>query len=297
MSPWWQNGKPKWRPGSGRVVQRVGRLLVAQPVAAVVGEPELFGLGVPREADRVADAAGVDPQVATVGVHAVDGGVDRRGRLVIADVARRPDRHVEATVGSEGDELPAVRPVGRELVVDHHRLGRRLQVRLDVVVAQDAVDLGDVEVAVAERDAVRHVEAAVERQHAVGLLVAVVVEHRVDVAEPAGADEERPVRTQRQLPRVRDVGRVDLDGEAVRQGQLVELRTAVLGGERRRPAATASSECEQVAGDSGCSWRDLGAPARPARLRMTVVRKRQGSCSAKSQAAAPPRRHALLQQS
>ena len=39
--------------GLRRVVQRVGRLCVAEPVAAVVGEPELVRLRVPRKADRV----------------------------------------------------------------------------------------------------------------------------------------------------------------------------------------------------------------------------------------------------
>ena len=34
------------------------------------------------------------------------------------------DRDVELAVGPEADELPAVGPVGRELVIDDHRLGR-----------------------------------------------------------------------------------------------------------------------------------------------------------------------------
>ena len=194
---------------------------------------------------------------------------------LVADVARRADRHVEASVGAEGDELPAVRPVGRELVVDHHRFGRRLEVRLDVVVAQDAVDFRDVEIAVAEGDAVRHVEAAVERQHPVGLPVAVVVEHRVDVAEPAGADEERPVRAERQLPRVRHVGarrprwRSRPAGSACRAADRRPGRRAARPRQPRARVRTGS-------GDSGCSWRDLGAPARPGAARMTVVRNDKG---------------------
>ena len=242
--------------GFRRVVQGVGGPRVAQPVAAVVGEPQLVRLRMPRETDRVADAARVDAQVAAVRVHAVDGGVDGRRRLVVADVARRAHRHVQPSVGAERDELPAVRAVGREVVVHDHRLGRRLEVRFDVVVAQDAVDLGDVEVAVAERHAVRHVEAARQRQHAVGPLVAVVVEDRVDVAQPAGADEQRPVRSGRHLPRVRHVGRVDLDGEPGRQGQLVELRSALLG----RGGRGGENDCEQDRERAGMHGVNLGAP-------------------------------------
>src|SRR5205807_8886702 len=39
-------------------VKRVVRRIVAQPVAPVVGEPQLLGPGIPVEADRVAHAQG-----------------------------------------------------------------------------------------------------------------------------------------------------------------------------------------------------------------------------------------------
>ena len=100
----------------------------------------------------------------------------------IADVARRADRHVQQAVGAEPDELPSVMPVGRKLVGDDRGRARGLELRLDVVEAEDAVDLGDIQRAVAERDAVRHVEAADDGDDAIGLAVLVLVAQRVDVA-------------------------------------------------------------------------------------------------------------------
>ena len=45
MSPPWQYGKPKCMPGRRRVVELVGRHVVAHHVAAVVGEPQLPSAG------------------------------------------------------------------------------------------------------------------------------------------------------------------------------------------------------------------------------------------------------------
>jgi hypothetical protein len=71
-----------------------------------------------------------------------DGGV---GIGAVADVARRADGHVEQAVRPEGDELPTVMAVAREIPFHHHRRGRALQPSLDGVVTEDAADLGDVE--------------------------------------------------------------------------------------------------------------------------------------------------------
>ena len=82
----------------------------------------------------------------------------------------------------------------RQRVVDDHRLARRLQLRLDVVEADDAADLADVQRAVAKGDAVRLVEALGDGEHLIGLVVAVPVDDGVDRVAGrlvARADEDR----------------------------------------------------------------------------------------------------------
>src|SRR6185369_13423364 len=83
------------------VVQLVVRELLAEPVAAVVGEPEVAGLRVEVEADRVAHALRQGLDAGAVEVHAVDLGV----LAGIADVARRADREVQLVV-LDAQELP-----------------------------------------------------------------------------------------------------------------------------------------------------------------------------------------------
>ena len=181
--------------------------------------------GMPVEADGVADAAGEDLDAGAVRLHPEDRGVSRVVLLFVADVAGRADRHVEHAVRSEGDELLPVVRVLRQRVVDDHRLARRLQARLDVVEADDAADLADVQRAVVEGDAVRLVEALGDGQHLVGLVVAVLVDQGID--RVAGrlvsrADEDGPLRAERHLPGVGDAAGVDLDLEARRQLDQVE---------------------------------------------------------------------------
>jgi hypothetical protein len=138
-------------------VQRVLGQLVADPVARVVGEPELLGARVPVEADRVANAAGVDLGDAGLRVDAVDRRLEVRRH---DDVPRRADVVVELAVGAHREELPEVAGLLRGIeVVDHDaRLRRAGELVLDAVVRRDAVALGDVERAVLEGDAVRRVQ-------------------------------------------------------------------------------------------------------------------------------------------
>jgi hypothetical protein len=101
------------------VVDLFRRALVAHMVAAVVGRVEAARPRLPGEADRVAQALGVDPTAAAVGVVLED----RRPMPValIADVAGGADRDVELAVRPERDRprpvLAALRQVG-----DDHRL-------------------------------------------------------------------------------------------------------------------------------------------------------------------------------
>ena len=87
----------------------------------------------------------------------------------------------------------AVMPPVRQVVGNHDRLRRRVEAAVDVVETHDAVDLGDVEVAVVKRDAVRPVQARGDLVAPVRPAVTVVVHDRVDcvaLPQPAGADED-----------------------------------------------------------------------------------------------------------
>ena len=60
--------------------------------------------------------------------------------------------------------------VARELIGDHHRLRRTVEMRFDVVVPQDAADLGDVQRAVMERDAAGHPKVVADQLgHGIGV--------------------------------------------------------------------------------------------------------------------------------
>src|SRR5690606_19758847 len=93
--------------------------------------------------------------------------------------------------------------------------------------------LRDVEVAVAEGDAVGIVELLEERHHALRPAVAVLVAHRVDLALgflaelPQGADEKRAGGAERQRAGASDALGVDADPESGRQPDLAEALCGV----------------------------------------------------------------------
>ena len=205
--------------GAGDLVQFVAGNVVAEQVAAVVGEPQALRPRLPVEADRVADAAGHVFPAAAVGVHADQLAVCRRR---VADVARRTDRHVQLAVRAERDELPAVVRLGGQLVGDYRGLGRVVQVVLDVAQHQDPAHRGNVQIAALERHAHRQLQAAGDHPHLLGDAVAVRVGQRVDLAGAVGADEHRALRAQRDLARVRHLVGIDGDMETRRQGQPVQ---------------------------------------------------------------------------
>ena len=205
-----------------RAVQRVVGQVVADPVAGVVGEPEVLGARVPVEADRVAHAARVDLHHAGLGIDAVDRRL-RVGRH--DDVARRADVEVELAVGAGREELPEVAGLLRGIeVVDHHlRLGRVGEPVLDALVGRDAVALGHVERAVVEGDAVRRVQALEDLEDRA---LAVAVDDRVDVLQVAVADEDRALVAEGERARLGDAVGVDLDLEAGGELELVERELA-----------------------------------------------------------------------
>jgi hypothetical protein len=136
--------------GLAQTVQLVVGQVLGQPVALVVGEPELARLGVEVEAHGVAHAARHDLHPAPVEVDAADVRVVLRGRL--ADVAGRAHRHVELAVRPDLDELPAVGDDAGQLVVDEDTLLRLVQRVLDVVVARDGLGGRHVERPLVELD-------------------------------------------------------------------------------------------------------------------------------------------------
>src|SRR5262245_29580512 len=107
------------------------------------------------ETDRVAHAERIGLEAAAVDVHARDLRIGLRGN---ADVTGRAHIDVELVVGPERYELPAVRLVVRELVVDDDRLRRIVEIVLDVLELRDLGPLRDVERALAEGEAVRSIQ-------------------------------------------------------------------------------------------------------------------------------------------
>ena len=132
-------------------------------------------------------------------------------------VAGLPDRNIQLVVGTDGDELPAVGFVLGQVVVDHGRLRRTVEIVLDLVDLGDLRKFGDVERAVLERDAVGPIQA---RRQRLDRALAVLVGDGIDVADQAGADEHRALVAFGHRTRVRHAGRVDLDVEAGRQLEL-----------------------------------------------------------------------------
>ncbi len=214
-------------------VELAGGLVVAHPVAPVVGEPQLLRARVPVEADRVAHASRDDLEAAPVGVHPADVRVALGiGR---ADVARRTDRHVELPVRAERDELASVVTVGREAVADDDGRRRVVETLLDAVVAQDPAHRRDVERAVAKRDARRLAQAPRDDPH--HRRAARREAHRVH--EPVhAADEQRALGAPGHRTGVRHA-RGDLDREPGRQPDPVDrqrrLRDRGQRRERKRP--------------------------------------------------------------
>jgi len=96
--------------------------------------------------------------------------------------------------------------------------------RFDVAQAQDAAHCADVEIAIVKRDAGRRLQAVRQDGDTLGAPVVVRIGQRIDLAFGARADEHRAFRTERELARVRYVGREHVDMEARGQRQLREIR-------------------------------------------------------------------------
>ena len=93
-------------------------------------------------------------------------------------------------------------------------VGQVVDALFDVVVAQDAVDFGYVQGAVAYGDPVRQVEFFGDGKDLVGLVVAVGIAQGVDAALLIGPHEERAFGTQAHRPRGSHALGVEGDFEA-----------------------------------------------------------------------------------
>ena len=208
-----------------RRIQLVARHVVTHVVPAVVRKPQLAGLRMPVEADRVAHAAGEHLEPRAIRLHAKNRRVARIVLFLVADIARAADRYVEQTVRSKGDELLPVMRVFRQCVVHDDRLARRLEPRLDVVELHDAVDLAHVESAIAERDAARLVQPLGNGDDLIGLVVAVLIDHGVDRVAGglvAAANEDGAFAAEGHLAGIGDAGGKQLDLEPGRHLDLLE---------------------------------------------------------------------------
>ena len=149
--------------------------------------------------------------------------------------------------------------VGRKRVADDLGLRRALEALGHVAIFQYAVHCCDVERAVAEGDAARLVQTARQDVDLISLVVAVPIDHGVDLARRSRADEHDAVWARRHLPRVRHVGRVHGDPKARRQGDVAWLG----GGAREKSgqgAAKVAADGDQRGEDDEHEREDGGAP-------------------------------------
>src|SRR6185312_15331517 len=136
-------------------VELVGGQVVADPVAGVFREPVFAGARIDVAADRVADAERIDFRVAGLGIDAADLRDAGRGN---ADIEGRSERNIEPAVLVDRDIFPAMRGIGRHVVIDHLALAEIVEIGLGIVVADQLVDCDHVERTVAEGETGGHVQ-------------------------------------------------------------------------------------------------------------------------------------------
>lgn len=114
----------------GDAIKFVVRPIFRQPIAAVVGEVELFVARIPVKADGVADAVGDDLGTAAVKVNAA-----KLAMIFVVQhvVGRLADLKIELIVRADRQVLLAVRLVLRQIVVDHHWFRRSVNLVVDVL--------------------------------------------------------------------------------------------------------------------------------------------------------------------
>ena len=146
-------------------------------------------------------------------------------------VAGLTDFEIELVVRADGQELPAMRLVLGQVLVDDDRLRRLVDLVFDIVDLGDLRQLGDVERAVLVGHAVRAIEAG--HQH-MDLAFAVFVGDGIDLVLQSRADEHRALVAERHRARIGHAGGIDLNIEALGRLELVERQLVLRGGERWR---------------------------------------------------------------
>jgi len=201
----------------GNLVQGVIRQFLAHPIATVVGEPEVAGLGVEVEAHRISHARGNGLVTRTVEVHLVNLRVIAR----VADVARRADVVVKLVV-VHAQILPAVIVTPWKFVGQHSvRFAKIVELVLDVVIANDLLVGGEEQRALVELDAGRLL-GLVDDDFRHALAVDRLFGHHIDlVADEQRADEDVALVPLAQVARVQQARSPGFDFEAWRQLELL----------------------------------------------------------------------------
>ncbi len=97
------------------------------------------------------DAAGDDIHAAAIRVDAADLRMPVRR---LADIARCSDLEIKLIVGAERQIFPTMRLVAWQVIIDDDGFWRIFEVVLDLLDLQNFVELGDVQRAVLEREAI-----------------------------------------------------------------------------------------------------------------------------------------------
>ena len=168
-----------------------------------------------------------------------------------------------------------MRLVGRQVVIDQHRRRRMVEVRLDVVVAGDPIQLGDIQRTVMERDAVWPIQPLGDHLHGRFRPIG-ARHHRIHLVQQPVADEHRPRRRNRQRTRIRHPGRIRLDLEPGRHLELAGRHVGRRSRQRRRIDRRQRVALRTV--EQRVAARIWHRQPRPARLRR-LLRQLRHRCS------------------
>src|SRR5438128_2944160 len=113
-------GIAKMHAGLRGIIELIRRLIITEPIPAVVREPQLVALWLPIESHRVPDPARDHFVTRSIRIDTRDQGIAVRVRL--ADVAGRSDGHIQLAVRPEGDKFPSMHRLWGKAVRHHDRL-------------------------------------------------------------------------------------------------------------------------------------------------------------------------------
>ena len=210
-------------------MQGVVGQVFAQPIAAVIGEPQFLGIRMERHAHAVAHAFHHRFQHALVGVNAHDLRVSIRRH---ANIARRADIEIQPIVRPQRHELPAMRLVLGQRVEYHFRLAGVVEIVFDIAESENARQFRDVQIAVVEHHTVGPIQPFEDGFY---FTLATAVDDGVHVVDEPGADKHRTFRAHCDRTRIGQAFGPQLDAKARRQFDLAELHVRRgLGGQPRR---------------------------------------------------------------